>query len=81
MANASLELLEITMFNESKYVSLIYEQGLDQWTCAWYREAVEAEFICPPYYPDPATIRRLRGYFDAGLSPADAAEACFGRKH
>jgi len=69
------------MLNESEYVSLIDEQSLDQWTCAWYREAVEAEFICPPYYPDPVTIRRLRGYFDAGLSPADAAEACFGRKH
>jgi hypothetical protein len=42
--------------------------------------SVEAEFICPPYYPDPATIKRLPGYFDAGLLPAEAAQACFGRK-
>ncbi|MFP3565307.1 hypothetical protein [Paraburkholderia sp. SIMBA_030] len=81
MANASIELSEVNMFNESKYVSLLYEQGLDQWTRAWYHEAVEAKFIRPPYYPDPLIMRRLRGYFDAGLSPADAAQACFGRKH
>jgi hypothetical protein len=69
------------MFNESKYVSLIYEEALDQWTRAWYDEAVEAEFIRPPYHPDPATLQRLRGYFNAGLSPAEGALACFGHRH
>ena len=69
------------MFDESKYVSLVYAQGLDQWTRAWFDEAVEAEFIRPPYYPDTSTLQRLRDYFNAGLSPAEAAQACFGRKH
>ncbi|MFM0007996.1 hypothetical protein PQR57_44640 [Paraburkholderia dipogonis] len=69
------------MFNESKYASLMYEQGLDQWTRAWYGEAVEAGFIRPHYHPDPVTIKRVRGYFDAGLSPTEAAMACFGYKH
>lgn len=81
MANEPTELLENIMFDESKYVSLICALGLDQWTRACYDEAVEAEFIRPPFRPDPATIKRLRGYFDAGLSPAEAAQAFFGRKH
>lgn len=69
------------MFNESKYASLMYEQGLDQWTRAWYGESVQAGFIRPHYRPDPVTIKRLRGYFNAGLSPTEAAIACFGHKH
>jgi hypothetical protein len=69
------------MFDESKCVSLMDAQRLDQWTRAWFAEAVEAEFIRPPYRPDTATIKRLRGYFNAGLSPAEAAQACFGRQH
>jgi hypothetical protein len=69
------------MFNDSKYVSLMYEQGLDQWTRAWHGEAIEAGFIHPHYRPDPVTTKRLRGYFDAGLSPTEAAQACFAYKH
>jgi hypothetical protein len=80
-SSGSAELLEIFMFDESKYVSPIYAQGLDQWTRAWYAEAVEAAFIRSHYRPDPATIKRLRDYFNAGLSPAEAAQACFGLKH
>lgn len=69
------------MFNDSKYVSLMYEHGLDQWTRAWHGEAVDAGFIHPHYHPDPVTTKRLRGYFDAGLSPTEAAQACFAYKH
>ncbi|MGF6782437.1 hypothetical protein [Paraburkholderia sp. GAS334] len=69
------------MFDESKYVSAMYAQGLDQWTRAWYGEAVEGGFIRSHCHPEPATIKRLRGYFNAGLSPAEAAQACFGHKH
>jgi hypothetical protein len=69
------------MFDQSKYVSPVYAWGLDQWTHAWYGEAVDAGFIRPPYHPDPVTIKRLRGYFNAGLSPTEAAQACFGHKH
>jgi hypothetical protein len=54
------------MFDESKYVSLMHAQRLDRWTRAWFNEAVEAEFIRPPYHPDTATFKRLRDYFNAG---------------
>jgi hypothetical protein len=53
LANASIELSEITMFNESKYVSLIYEQGLDQWTRAWYREASKRNLSARRIIPTP----------------------------
>jgi hypothetical protein len=66
---------------EPKDVSLMCAQSLEQWTRAWFDEAVEAEFIRPPYRPDTATIKRLRDYFHAGLSPVEAAQAYFGRQH
>lgn len=69
------------MFDKSKYVSPIHTQGLDQWTRAWYGEAVEAGFIRRHYQLDPVTIKRLRSYFNAGLSPIEAAQACFGHKN
>lgn len=72
------------MFDDSKYLSLSYARGLldlDEWTRAWYDHAVEAKFICPPYHADTEAIKRLRDYFNAGLSPAEAAQAYFGRKH
>ncbi|CAB3789410.1 hypothetical protein [Pararobbsia alpina] len=56
-------------------------QGLEQWTKAWYEQAVQAEFIQPPYHADADGLERLRGYFNVGLSPAEAAQAYFGRKH
>lgn len=56
-------------------------RDLDAWTRAWYMEAAAAGYISSPYHPDAATLELLRGYFHAGLCPADAAEACFGRKH
>jgi hypothetical protein len=34
-----------------------------------------------PFQPDDATVSRLHGYFNAGLSPAEAAQAPFGQKH
>lgn len=69
------------MFDEPKDVSLMCAQSLKQWTRAWFDEAVEAEFIRPPYRPDTATAKCLRDYFHAGLSPAEAAQAYFGYKH
>jgi hypothetical protein len=68
------------MFDESKYVSPVGLQALNQWTLAWYDQAVKSEFIHPPYYPDLMIIKRLRGYFH-GLSPAEAAQVCFGHTH
>jgi hypothetical protein len=54
---------------------------LEMWTFAWYDEAVKAGAIGAAYSPDTATIDRLRDYFRAGLSPTEAALACFGSWH
>jgi hypothetical protein len=69
------------MMDESKYVTLENLPELESWACAWYDEAVEAEFNRASYHPDTATLDRLRGYFKAGLSPAEAVHACFGGRH
>lgn len=69
------------MFNESKYLSFYELQELEAWTCSWYDKAREAGFIQLSYKPDDVTIERLHSYFKAGLSPAEAAEASFCKKH
>ncbi len=72
------------MFDDSIYPTLSYAtdlRTLNDWTQAWYDQAIAADFIHPPYHPDTDTIDRVRGYFNAGLSPAEAAQACFGHKH
>jgi len=84
MANPPTTFVETTVFDDSKYLLHSYPWGLldlGGWTRAWYDQAVEAKFIHPPYHPDTETIKRLSGYFDAGLSPAEAAQAHFGHKH
>jgi hypothetical protein len=55
--------------------------ALEMWAYARYDYAIEAGFIHPPYFPDSLTVERMRAYFHAGLSPADAACACFTCKH
>lgn len=69
------------MVVEPEPLTLEYARELEVWTCAWYDEAVAANFVCPPYHPDATIIKRLQGYFHAGLAPAEAAMACFGRNH
>jgi hypothetical protein len=69
------------MFDDSSQIARESEQDLDAWICAWYDAAVLRGFIRSPYDPDAATIRRIHGYFHLDLSPAEAAEACFARKH
>ncbi|TFE36518.1 hypothetical protein E2553_43070 [Paraburkholderia dipogonis] len=69
------------MLDGSEPLTLEYAQELEEWTCAWYDEAVAANLVRSPYHPDTTLINRLRGYFHAGLSPAEAADACFGRTH
>jgi len=71
----------IGMFDKSEQLPLAYERDLEAWTCAWYDAAVARDFIQWPYHPDTTTVKRLQGYFHAGLTPVDAAEACFARKH
>jgi hypothetical protein len=69
------------LYNESNQLPCEYERDLDAWTCAWYDAAIARDFVRSPYHPDAATLKRLQDYFHAGLLPAEAAEACFGRKH
>lgn len=69
------------MVDESALLTAEHLRELELWTCAWYDEAVVANFVRPPYQPDKETISRLQGYYRAGLSPAEAAQVCFGRKH
>jgi hypothetical protein len=67
--------------DESDCETLARLRALERWTCAWYDEAVKAGAIGVAYSPDTATIDHLRGYFRAGLSPTEAALACFGSRH
>lgn len=69
------------MPNESESITLEYARELEMWTCAWYDEAIAANLMRPSYHPDATIIKLLQGYFRAGLSPAEAAYACFGRRH
>ena len=69
------------MMDESQFITIETLWKLETWACAWFDEALEAKFISTSYSPDAATLDLLRGYFRAGLSPAEAAQACFGGRH
>jgi hypothetical protein len=69
------------MFDDLKLLSVAEQLELQSWTAVWYNKVVEAGFMRPPFQPDDATVRRLHGYFNAGLSPAEAAQALFCQKH
>lgn len=73
--------MEIPMPERSEQVLLENLLALQAWVCAWYDEAVRAEFINLSYHPDAETVSLLRHYFKAGVAPAEAAHACFGHKH
>jgi hypothetical protein len=67
------------MFNESKYVSLTNR--------AWTSGRVpgtgkrRSGIYLPAVLSRPRDHKASSCYFDAGLSPAEAAQACFGRNH
>ena len=69
------------MLNESEPITPQYARELEVWVFAWYDEAVAANLVRPPYHPDATLMKLLHGYFLAGLSPAEAACACFGSRH
>jgi hypothetical protein len=69
------------MNEDLNHIGLEDFRELETWACAWYDCAVAARFVRPPYCPDSVTLEHLRGYFHAGLSPMDAAYACFLNKH
>ena len=56
-------------------------QKVVDWTKAWYAEAVASNFISHPYRAEQEVVTRLHQYYRAGLTPAEATEACFGVKH
>jgi hypothetical protein len=72
---------EAFMFADSQPLLEDYHGELYRWTAAWYVEVVEAGLMRSTFQPDDQTISRLHAYFDAGLSPSDAAQAIFGEKH
>lgn len=72
---------EIAMVDESNHLPLEYQRELDAWICAWYDAAVARGYIRSLYHPDATTVERLQCFFHAGLTPAEATEACFARKH
>jgi hypothetical protein len=75
------ELAGITLMDESKDITPKSLEELEMWACAWYIESISAGFVSTSYYPNTTTVDRLRGYFNAGLSPAEAAHACFRGVH
>lgn len=68
------------MFEMSENVLFQHFLALQAWVCAWYDEAIEAEFIGLSYHPDAETVDLLRHYFKVGMTPVEAAQACFGHK-
>jgi hypothetical protein len=77
------DVVEVVMFIPSNQIALPFSFELD--LCAWanavYEEAVGEGFIRVPWEPDDAIVRRLQAYFHSGLSPAEAASACFCLNH
>jgi hypothetical protein len=73
--------LEVIMPETMDPIALGDVRELVEWTQTWYEEAVAGHFVRHPYEADSATLTRLHQYFRAGLTPAEAAQACFGVKH
>jgi hypothetical protein len=80
-ADALAATLEVFMFDESKLLSADFQLELQNWTAAWCDQVVKAGFIRPPFQSDDATVSRLHGYFNVGMSRTEAAQALFGPKH
>ena len=54
---------------------------LFEWTRSALDEAVVAGFVTPPWRPTEEMYARMHGYYRAGLTPSEAAQAAFGTKH
>lgn len=57
------------------------QEELAFWTRSALDAAVYAGLITPPWRPTEHAYGVLHGYFGAGLSPEDAAQALFGVRH
>lgn len=77
------DVVEVAMFIQSTQIVLpsSFELDLCAWANAVYEKAVREGFICEPWEPDDAIVRRLQAYYHTGLSPAEAASACFCLNH
>ncbi len=58
----------------------IQQAKLTEWTFEAFDAAVAAGFVTPPWHPSPAMRESLAGYFSAGLTPAEGAEALFATR-
>lgn len=58
-----------------------YETKLRDWMSRWYDHAVAQGLVRPPFLLDDAKAERLEGYFAAGLTPSEGAQAFFGPAH
>ncbi len=77
--------MEFQMFDDTRQwkgcVPRCHQLDLYTWTMAWYCKAVDLGFFAPPFELNDFEAWRLNGYFDAGLTPAEAVQALFGCKH
>jgi hypothetical protein len=77
------DVVEVVMFIQSNQIELPFpfEFDLRAWADAVYEKAVGEGFIREPWEPDKAIVQRLEAYFHTGMSPAEAASACFCLNH
>ena len=69
------------MLGTSEYIGLEGLEKLSAWTQAWYERSRSDHFIDAQFEPDVELLRRLHQYFQVGLTPEEAVQACFGTKH
>lgn len=55
--------------------------ALDSWTRVAFDEAVAAGYLTPPWRPTREAYETMHGYYAAGLTPAEGAEAMFAQRH
>lgn len=53
---------------------------LREWTGMAYDSAVAQGWVTPPWRPSEAMYEQLAGYFRAGLTPQEGAEAAFATR-
>ncbi|WP_234775192.1 hypothetical protein [Paraburkholderia tropica] len=53
---------------------------LEEWSLAVVDEVFSAGYVAPPWRPSLAMHESLAGYFSAGLTPAEGAEALFATR-
>ncbi|MEM5461896.1 hypothetical protein VSR69_45235 [Paraburkholderia phytofirmans] len=57
------------------------ELKLREWISRWYDHAASEGLVRPPFSLDDSMAERLEGYFFAGLTPAEGAQAFFRSVH